>query len=177
MLEKRPRLGDLGLRNRFYKPKIAVFPVKFPFSREFCVETGAISTASPASQCGRLVFGEFSFLDEKGRGSFMAAGIGVKSLMARDFRRRLLRRVVRADAVAAGDGDLRTVAYAQLAHDLSDMDLHGRFCHSKLAADDLVGMTLAKAGENRVLPLGKLRSRPNAVAAIADLDAGGLHIE
>ena len=32
--------------------KITVFPVKFPVSREFALETGAISTASPARQSG-----------------------------------------------------------------------------------------------------------------------------
>jgi len=84
----------------------------------------------------------------------------------------------RAAAVAAcGDGDLRTVAYAQLAHDLPDMDLHGGFGHSELAADNLVGIALAKARENGVLPLGKLRSMPNAVGAVGPLDAGSLDIE
>jgi hypothetical protein len=33
-------------------PEIAIFPVKFPVSREFALETGAISTASPARQSG-----------------------------------------------------------------------------------------------------------------------------
>jgi hypothetical protein len=39
------------LRNRSKKPKVAKFPVKFPVGREW-VETGAISTASPANQSG-----------------------------------------------------------------------------------------------------------------------------
>src|SRR6516164_2408237 len=34
----------------FGGPKFAKFPVKFPVSREFWRETGAISTASPATQ-------------------------------------------------------------------------------------------------------------------------------
>ena len=38
--------------SRLRTPKIAIFPVKFPVSREFALETGAISTASPASQTG-----------------------------------------------------------------------------------------------------------------------------
>ena len=31
-------------------PEIAIFPVKFPVSRDFALETGATSTASPARQ-------------------------------------------------------------------------------------------------------------------------------
>ena len=57
------------------------------------------------------------------------------------------------------------------------MDLHGRFRHSELAANHLVGVAETKAGENGVLPLGKLGSRPNAVGSMAEPEAGRLAIE
>ena len=82
-----------------------------------------------------------------------------------------------ASVAGGGDGNLRPVAYAELAHDLSDVDFHGRFRHSELAADHLVGVAQAETGENSVLPLGKFGSRPNAAGSIAEPEARRLAIE
>src|SRR5438552_5072524 len=76
-----------------------------------------------------------------------------------------------------GDRDLGPVAYAQLAHDFADMDFHGRFGHAQLATDYLVGVTLAEANENGVLPLGKLGREPRAVEAMVARHAGRLVVE
>src|SRR5258705_8951741 len=76
-----------------------------------------------------------------------------------------------------GDRDLGPVAYAQLAHDFADMDFHGCFGHAELATDDLVGVALAEANQNGVLPFGKLGRGPYAVEAMVALHAGRLVVE
>src|SRR3954470_17422717 len=77
-------------------------------------------------------------------------------------RRRQFDRAVRAD-MRGGDRDLGPVAYAQLAHNFADMNFHGRFSHTELATDHLVGVALAETDENGVLPFGKLGRVPRAV--------------
>src|SRR6267142_240979 len=76
-----------------------------------------------------------------------------------------------------GDRDLGPVAYAQLAHDFTDMDFHGRFGHAELATDHLVGVALADTDENGVLPLGKLGHGPYAVEAMVALHARHLVVK
>ena len=60
---------------------------------------------------------------------------------------------------------------------ISRLDFHGRFRHSELAADHLVGVAQAETGENSVLPLGKFGSRSNAAGSIAEPEARRLAIE
>src|SRR5437899_5113932 len=57
------------------------------------------------------------------------------------------------------------------------MDLHGRFGHAELATDYLVGVALAEANENGVLPLGKLGRVPRAVEAMVARHAGRIVVE
>jgi hypothetical protein len=54
---KRPgSIGLVGSPTLPQRPKIENFPVIFPVSREFKLETGPIQTASSASQCGHQRF-------------------------------------------------------------------------------------------------------------------------
>src|SRR5207237_2805613 len=68
-------------------------------------------------------------------------------------------------------------AYDELAHDLANMDFHGRFGHAELATDDLIGVALAEANENGVLPLGKFGRVPRAVEPMVARQAGRLVVE
>src|SRR6185295_17710370 len=94
----------------------------------------------------------------------------------RRFRRTTFDGSVRAD-VRGGDCDLGPVAYAELAHDFSDVDFHCRFGHAELATDHLVGVALAETNENGVLPLGKLGRVPRAIEAMVARQANHLVVE
>jgi hypothetical protein len=50
LFEKSLRCGGFLLQNASGRLETTGFPAKFPVSREFALETGAISTALPASQ-------------------------------------------------------------------------------------------------------------------------------
>jgi len=74
--------------------RIAKFPVKFPVIREFALETGSISTASPANQSGarrfyplRRIFEIFRFSGDSDRrpGSIGTAGPSLQWNVAKFF--------------------------------------------------------------------------------------------
>ena len=83
---------------------------------------------------------------------------------------------VRAD-MRRGDRDLGPVADAKLAHDFADMNFHGRFGHTELATDHLVGVALAETNEDGVLPLGIFGRVPRAVKAMVARHASRLVVE